>query len=56
MTIFQAEEVLRQSGEIYTTKQDLRRISSRVYDPLIKTACEKIIVYTLWKGGKYGYK
>ena len=43
------KEILRQSGECFKSKDDLRKIRDRAYDPLIKKACDKLLVFLLFK-------
>ena len=42
MTRNEAREILRQAGEVYATRADLARISARVFDPMIKRACDRL--------------
>ena len=48
MTVNQAKEVLQQAGESPTSKDSLRALMNRVYDPMIKRACEKLLITLLW--------
>lgn len=49
MTLAQAKQIISDSGHIYMSKDDLRRIMTNAYDPIIKKACETIILMTYWK-------
>ena len=42
MTRTEAKEILREAGEVYNGSGDLARISGRVYDPIIKRACDRL--------------
>jgi len=44
ITVKQAKDILAQAGERWIDKHDLRRIMARAYDPIIKTAAEKLII------------
>lgn len=44
MTVKEAKTILQQAGEPWTRRADLFIIRSRVFDPIIKKACDKLIL------------